>query len=88
MDEQSSSLTNRVEQALEKVRPFLRTDGGDVELVSVNDQMVVSIRLLGSCQHCEISEMTMKMGIEEGVKHEVPEIKEVVAVNQHQNAEE
>lgn len=85
MEEQSQNIEQRVEQALETVRPFLRSDGGDVELVSVKDK-VVSIRLLGSCQHCEISEMTMKMGIEEGIKHEVPEIEDVVAVNQHQAA--
>jgi Fe-S cluster biogenesis protein NfuA len=86
MSEQTPTVEQRIERALDTVRPFLKADGGDVELVSVDENNVVSIRLLGSCKDCEISDMTMKMGIEEGIKHEVPEIKNVVAVNQNVSA--
>ncbi len=84
MAEQVNSVTQRVEKALDTVRPFLHADGGDVELVEVSDDMVVAIRLLGSCESCEISDMTMKLGIEEGIRNEVPEVKDVVAINQQQ----
>lgn len=86
MSDQSLTIEERIEKALNTVRPFLHSDGGDVELVSVNTNNVVSIRLLGSCKDCEISDMTMKMGIEEGIKHEVPEITDVIAINQNERA--
>lgn len=80
-DTEKADIKSRVEKALDTLRPFLKADGGDVELVDVSDDMEVSIRLLGSCQHCQISDMTMKLGIEEGVKREVPEIKTITAIN-------
>jgi len=72
-------MKEKVEEALNKVRPALRADGGDVELVSVEDD-VVKIKLIGACQGCPMSQMTLKMGIERHLKKEIPEIKEVVAV--------
>jgi Fe-S cluster biogenesis protein NfuA len=72
-------MKEKVEEALNKVRPALRADGGDVELVSVEDD-VVKIKLTGACQGCPMSQMTLKMGIERHLKKEIPEIKEVVAV--------
>lgn len=72
-------MKEKVEKALNKVRPALRADGGDVELVSVEDD-VVKIKLTGACQGCPMSQMTLKMGIERHLKKEIPEIKEVVAV--------
>jgi Fe-S cluster biogenesis protein NfuA len=72
-------MKEKVEEALNKVRPALRADGGDVELVSVKDD-VVKIKLTGACQGCPMSQMTLKMGIERHLKKEIPEIKEVVAV--------
>ena len=88
MNEQPITIEQRIEKALDTVRPFLKADGGDVELVSVNENNVVSIRLLGSCKDCEISDMTMKMGVEEGIKHEVPEIRDVIAINQNEQAKQ
>lgn len=76
----NKEIEEQVRQALENVRPFLQTDGGDVELVEISDDMVVRIRLLGNCRDCQISEMTMKAGIEEGVKSAVPSIKRVEEV--------
>ncbi|MCF8462071.1 MAG: NifU family protein [Flavobacteriales bacterium] len=75
-----NDLKVRVEEALETMRPFLAADGGDVELVSITEDMIVQLRLLGSCKTCNMSEMTLRAGIEEAVKRSVPEIKSVEAV--------
>jgi Fe-S cluster biogenesis protein NfuA len=72
-------MKEKVEEALNKIRPSLRADGGNVELVSVEDG-VVKVRLTGACGGCPMSQMTLKMGIERLLKKEVPEIKEVVAI--------
>ncbi|MGD8537757.1 MAG: NifU family protein [Candidatus Aminicenantes bacterium] len=68
-----------VEKALDKIRPALMADGGNVELVDVEDG-VVKVRLMGACGGCPMSQMTLKMGIERLLKQEIPEIKEVVSV--------
>jgi Fe-S cluster biogenesis protein NfuA len=73
-------MKERVEAALKKVRPALQADGGDVELVEVNDDGVVSVRLTGACGSCPMSTMTLKMGVERAIRQEVPEIKKLVAV--------
>ncbi len=72
-------MKEKIEAALNKVRPALMADGGNVELVDVQDG-VVKVRLVGACGGCPMSQMTLKMGIERHLKKEVPEIKEVVAV--------
>ena len=74
------SLKEQVEKALEKVRPSLRADGGDVELVEVTEDGIVKVRLQGACRGCPMSQMTLKLGIERTLKHEVPEVKEVQSV--------
>ncbi len=68
-----------VEEVLDKIRPSLVRDGGNVELVDVNDG-TVQVRLTGACAGCPMSTMTLKMGIEKILKQEIPEVKEVVAV--------
>jgi len=73
-------MKEAVEKALEKVRPMLQADGGDVELVEVTPEGVVKVRLQGACGSCPMSMMTLKMGIERYLKSEVPEVTEVVAV--------
>ena len=72
-------MKEKVEAALEKIRPSLRADGGDVELVDVQDG-IVTVRLIGACGSCPMSTMTLRMGVERVIKQEVPEIKELVAV--------
>ena len=72
-------MIEKVEKALDKIRPALMADGGNVELVEVRDG-VVKVRLTGACGGCPMSQMTLKMGIERHLKQEVPEVKEVVAV--------
>jgi Fe-S cluster biogenesis protein NfuA len=75
-----SLMKEKVEQALNKIRPALQGDGGDVELVEVGQDGVVRVRLKGACGGCPMSQMTLKMGIERILKKEVPEIKSVEAV--------
>jgi Fe-S cluster biogenesis protein NfuA len=69
-----------IEEALESMRPFLRKDGGDVELISYEDN-VVKLKLLGACSTCDISHLTMKAGLEEAIKNMLPEVKQVLAVD-------
>jgi Fe-S cluster biogenesis protein NfuA len=71
-------MREKVEAALDRIRPALQADGGDVELVDVKDG-VVSVRLTGGCGCCSMSAVTLKHGVERVVRQEVPEVKEVVA---------
>jgi len=73
-------MREKVEKALEKVRPMLAADGGNVELIDVTKDGVVKLKLTGTCGCCPMSQMTLKMGIERILKQEVPEIKEVVSI--------
>ena len=73
-------LKEKVAKALDKVRPSLQADGGDVQLVDVDDNGVVKVHLTGACAGCPMSQMTLKMGIEMILKQNVPEIKRVEAV--------
>lgn len=72
-------MKEKIELALDKIRPALQADGGDVELVDVEDG-VVKVKLTGACGGCPMSQMTLKMGIEKALKKDIPDIKEVVAV--------
>ena len=73
-------MQDKVEDILNKIRPMLERDGGNVELVEVSDDGTVKVKLTGACAGCPMSTMTLKMGIEKILKQEIPEIKEVVAV--------
>ena len=72
-------MRDKVEEVLNKIRPNLKRDGGNVELVDVNDG-TVKLKLTGACAGCPMSTLTLKMGIERILKQEIPEVKEVVAV--------
>ncbi len=72
-------MREKVEAALNKIRPALQNDGGDVELVDVSDG-IVKVKLTGACGGCPMSTMTLKMGIEKIIREDIPEIKEVVSV--------
>ena len=74
-------LLERIEKALNQIRPYLQADGGNVKVLEVNTDMVVKLELLGACGACSMSTMTMKAGIEQAIKREVPEINSVYAVN-------
>jgi Fe-S cluster biogenesis protein NfuA len=73
-------MKEKVQEVLNMVRPALQADGGDVELVDVTEDGVVSVRLTGACGSCPMSTMTLKMGIERTLKDQIPEVKEVVQV--------
>ena len=79
-NERDSSMKARVEEVLNQVRPALQADGGDVELVDVSEDGVVSVRLTGACGSCPMSTMTLKMGIEKTLREQIPEVQEVVQV--------
>jgi Fe-S cluster biogenesis protein NfuA len=80
MQEKSNVLEEKVEKALMSVRPYLQADGGNLELVDVNDEGVVSVRLVGACRGCPGARMTLQMGVERLLKQQVPEITGVQAV--------
>ena len=74
-------LLGRIEQAIENIRPYLLADGGDVKVLDIDEDHVVTVELLGSCGSCPMSPMTMKAGIEEAVKRVAPEVQSIKAVN-------
>ncbi|MBN2238922.1 MAG: NifU family protein [Dehalococcoidales bacterium] len=74
-------MKEKVEEVLGMVRPMLNRDGGDVELVDVDDDGTVSVKLTGACNGCAMATLTLKMGIERILKEEIPEVKEVVSVD-------
>lgn len=76
-----TKLLERVEEALDSMRGFLIADGGNVELLDVDENMNVHIRLLGNCVGCSMSHMTMKLGIEDAIKKAVPQVKGVIATD-------
>jgi Fe-S cluster biogenesis protein NfuA len=74
-------IKEKVEEVLGKVRPMLQRDGGDVELIDVQEDGIVKVRLTGACSGCPMSTMTLKNAIEETIKKEIPEIKAVEQVS-------
>lgn len=75
------ALAVKINDALEELRPHLKADGGDMELVEITDEGVAKVRLLGACSDCSMSLMTIKAGLEEAVKKVAPEIIAVEAIN-------
>ena len=73
-------LKEKIESTLEKIRPSLQADGGDVELIDINEEGIVKVKLQGACVGCPMSTMTLKMGIEKILKQNIPEIKRVESV--------
>ncbi len=73
-------MKEKIEAALEKVRPFLQRDGGDVELVEVTEEGEVKVKLTGACGGCPMATMTLKHGVERAIREDVPEVKSVSAV--------
>lgn len=73
------SIKDRVMTALERVRPYLQSDGGDIDLIDVTDDMTVKVKLTGACHGCPYSMQTLKAGVEQAIMKEVPEIKRVIS---------
>jgi Fe-S cluster biogenesis protein NfuA len=73
-------MKEQVQEAIDRIRPNLQADGGDVELIDVGEDGVVKVKLVGACHGCPMAQMTLKNGIEKFLKQEVPEVKSVVSV--------
>ena len=82
MKSEKELVLEKVNLAIEQLRPFLHDDGGDMELVDITENGIVRVRLLGACSDCSMSVMTLKAGLEEALKSSSPEIKGVEAVNE------
>ena len=76
----SKRILNKIEGALDEIRPYLQTDGGDISLVEVSDDYIVKVKLLGACETCHVSMMTLKNGVEVAVKKAVPKVKKVIEI--------
>lgn len=76
----TTELETRIEAALDTVRPFLKADGGDVEVVSLSDNNNLVLRFLGSCNSCSMSDMTLKAGIEDTLRRSIPELGTITAI--------
>jgi Fe-S cluster biogenesis protein NfuA len=77
----SDLMNEKVEKALQTIRPYLKADGGDVELVRVTPEGIVEVKLTGACSNCPMSQMTLRAGVERALIREVPGIRRVEAVN-------
>ena len=78
----SKNIKERVQNALEEIRPFLISDGGDITLVSIDNNKVVKVKLHGNCVSCTVNQMTLKSGVEMTIKKYVPQIEKVVSVQE------
>ena len=76
----SKEIYSQVETSLDTIRPYLNKDGGDIEVVEITDDMIVRVKLLGACESCPMSFMTMKAGVEATLKKTIPEIKAIETI--------
>jgi Fe-S cluster biogenesis protein NfuA len=74
-------LQDKIELALDEIRPFLRSDGGDIELVSIEKAKIVHVKLLGACVGCSVNQMTLKSGVEMTIKKHAPQIEQVISID-------
>ena len=72
-------LRNKVEEALSEIRPFLESDGGDIDLLSINNN-IVEVKLMGNCVSCTVNQMTLKIGVEMTIKKYAPQIQKVINI--------
>jgi len=76
-----NKILDKIEVALQEIRPFLQDDGGDINFIELTDQWVVKVELVGACSSCNISMMTLKNGVEVAIKLAVPQVKEVIEIS-------
>ncbi len=77
----SEEIRNNVEKALEEIRPFLQSDGGDISLISIENDKLVKVQLQGACVSCSVNQMTLKSGVEMTIKKYAPQIEEVINID-------
>ncbi len=75
-------IIDKINKALDVIRPFLNADGGDISFVELTDDMIVKVQLLGACRYCSMNMQTLKSGVEHTIKKAIPEIKEVISVDE------
>lgn len=76
----NKEMLEKINKIIDQLRPFLQSDGGDIEVINITNDYVVQVKLLGACGDCPFSLQTLKAGVEQALRKEIPEIKEVVAV--------
>ena len=76
----SKDIRVKVEQALEEIRPFLQSDGGDISLISIDEDKFVKVQLQGNCTSCSVNQMTLKSGVEMTIKKYAPQIEKVINI--------
>ncbi len=76
----SKEIRSNVEKALEEIRPFLQSDGGDISLISIENNNLVKVQLEGACTSCTVNQMTLKSGVEMTIKKYAPQIEQVISV--------
>lgn len=74
-------IRSEIQKVLNNIRPFLQADNGDIELVDITEDGIVKVRLLGACETCPLSVMTLRAGVERAIMNEVPSIKRIEAIN-------
>lgn len=80
-DSEKREWMDKVDLALNDIRPHLQVDGGNIEVMDVTDELMVEVKWLGNCEMCTMSSMTMKAGVEQAIKSRLPQISGVVAIN-------
>ena len=81
MENKDNDITQKVQNVIDQIRPYLQQDGGDIEFVEITDDNTVNVKLLGACGACPYSTMTLKNGVEAAMKKAIPQVKSVEAVN-------
>lgn len=81
MSNTALELTQKVEASLDSIRPYLKADGGDVQIKNISDDHVVQLEFVGACGNCSMSTMTFKAGVEAAIKRDVPQIKAIEVIN-------
>ena len=76
----SNDLLENVEKALDEIRPFLQNDGGDINLIGIENERVVRVQLIGACSSCNVNQMTLKSGVEMTIKKYAPQIQTVINI--------
>jgi len=79
--EEKSNLIRRIEEAIDTIRPYLEADGGNITVTDITEDFQAMVQLHGACSSCSMSSMTLRAGVAEAIKHSVPEITNVVAIN-------
>jgi Fe-S cluster biogenesis protein NfuA len=79
----SKDIIAKIEKALDEIRPYLQSDGGDISFISMDENFEVRVKLMGACENCPMSIQTLKSGVEKAIQRAAPEVKKVIAVDEN-----